>query len=355
VGDTLTDEVLILFGTSAGTFQGGLTSYSVGQDPRHLAMGDLNSDGQSDLVAGCETGEEVYVLIGAEGGTFTVSSYPAGGRVGAIALGDVNMDGNLDLVASLGNQERVSVLLGAEDGTLAAPHLYETGENPAGLALLDVDGDNRLDVVTTGRGNVTALLGTGDGKFERQLDYGAGLWPMGAAAGDVDHDGDADLAVTDAYYDSVWVLENRTAPQPRLFKGDLFDPIQAGNDQRYVIIVTNPRQSPITQVVLTDTLPPGLDYVSADPLPKPVQKGSPIVTWQFERIEPGQEIAIRLRAHTRSSMGGGTVFTNTIALNCAECVSLTAVTTSTIQYFATPTPTPLPHRWFLPMVWVGPK
>jgi uncharacterized repeat protein (TIGR01451 family) len=329
-----------------------------------LDIGDVNGDGHPDVVVGCEAGNQVSVLLGTSGGAFTVSYYAAGGQVSDIALGDANGDGRLDVAAALRDSAQVGVLLGAGDGTFATPQRYQVGEDASGLALADVDGDGHLDVVTTNRvgESVSVLRGTGDGRFGHRLDYGAGQWPVRVASGDFDGDGDEDLAATDVYNDSVWLLWNSVAPSPVVAKGDLIDPIRAGNNEYYFITVSNPRWVPITQVMLTDTLPPGLDFVSAD-YDGVGQWGNPIVTWDLGTMGPEEEITIRLTAHTRSSLSGGTVITNTVVLDCAECRLTSAFAETTIEYPPTPTPTqtatpgptatrvPAPYGVYLPLIW----
>jgi hypothetical protein len=190
---------------------------------------------------------------------------------------------------------------------------------------------------------------------------------MAVAAGDLDRDGDADMAITDAYHDAVWILDNIVSPAPRIHKGDLIDPIRASYNQTYFITATNPRSVPITQVVVTDTLPPGLDFVSTD-YGGVGEWGNPVVNWNLGTLEPGQVLTIRLVTHTRSSMPGGLVFTNTVALDCAECALTEAFEETTIRHPDTPTPTPtrtvtpgpsptptrMPYRWHLPVIWRSP-
>jgi hypothetical protein len=87
------------------------------------------------------------------------------GRPTAIAIGDLNGDGRPDLVISDGSG--VSVLLGRTDGSFA-PHVeYSTGQfAPVGLALGDFNGDGKPDIVTIVGASYQVLLGNGDGTFK---------------------------------------------------------------------------------------------------------------------------------------------------------------------------------------------
>src|SRR5262249_11200737 len=86
---------------------------SVGADPRDVAAGDRNGDGVADLVTGNTNAPEsnVSVLIGAPGGGFLPDlNVAAGGNPIAVALGDVDGDGDLDIVSANYGSADVSVV-----------------------------------------------------------------------------------------------------------------------------------------------------------------------------------------------------------------------------------------------------
>ena len=92
---------------------------------------------------------------------------------------------------------------------------YPAGPNPISIAVADMNGDNKTDLVVADYGGdvVTVLLGTGGGAFGAP---GGGGWgapttsaggpgPGGAAGGPLTGDGRQDLAVAD-YNGGVSVL-----------------------------------------------------------------------------------------------------------------------------------------------------
>ena len=83
-----------------------------------------------------------------------------------------------------------SVLLGDGGGGFGTRTDYETGSGPLFVAVADLDGDRRPDVVTAnGSGSVSVLLGHGDGTFGAKTDFGAGSDCYSVAIGDLDGDG----------------------------------------------------------------------------------------------------------------------------------------------------------------------
>src|ERR1051326_5762927 len=64
--------------------------------------------------------------------------------------------------------------------------LFDSGNTPCAIAILDVNGDRRLDVVTANAGDstVSVFAGDGTGLFAPHVDYAAGSGPAAVALGD---------------------------------------------------------------------------------------------------------------------------------------------------------------------------
>ena len=73
----------------------------------------------------------------------------------------------------------MSVLLGNGDGTFQAQTTYATGAAPNSVAIGDVNGDGRPDLVVANSDSntVSVLLGNGDGTFQAQSTYATGSQP----------------------------------------------------------------------------------------------------------------------------------------------------------------------------------
>jgi len=194
--------------------------YTIGATvPRTLVSVDLDGDGNLDVVAPDPANSAVVVLYGKGDGTFQnpVDYYTGATAATGVAVGDFNKDGKPDLVVASSTgccpfSGGISVLLNSGEEMFQSPVLYL---NPGGVdagqvAVADLNGDGKLDVVESSMGgqNLAMFLGNGDGTFQASSNYYV-PWPSTVAIGDLNGDKKPDL-VTPCYYDgTVWVLLNR--------------------------------------------------------------------------------------------------------------------------------------------------
>jgi dienelactone hydrolase len=204
-------SITVLLGNGDGTFQPKVDS-PAGTDPGWVEVGDLDGDGRLDAVVAPPPFEfgsiqfhrhdgsgAVGVLLGHGDGTFgTMANVLTGVGANVVAIGDLDGDHKLDIVAVASGAGGLSVLLGKGDGTFAASRIYASGPNPRGLALGDLNGDGKIDAVAIDFSSniLSVLLGRGDGTLSDRAEYRTATAPVAVAIGDVDGDGRADVVYT---------------------------------------------------------------------------------------------------------------------------------------------------------------
>jgi len=129
---------------------------------------------------------------------FPVELFDAGLRPQDVAVGDLDGDGRLDVVTANFDSDSVSVLLNTGHGQFAAPVDLPVGDHPSSVALGDLNGDQELDMVAVNSwsNTVSTFLGNGDGTFQGPLLHDAGLGPLCVVLGDLNGDGAAEIVAT---------------------------------------------------------------------------------------------------------------------------------------------------------------
>ncbi len=211
----LSGHVQVLLGDGRGGFKPAQGSpIPVGSSARKVAVGDANRDGHPDIFVAQHDSYDVVVLLGdGRGGFKPAPNSPFVAAAGpnvhprphthAISAGDVNGDGNLDLLTTNANDNSVSILLGNGKGGFSpsANSPLKAGRHPYDVVVLhDVNRDGKADIVTPNlRGNaVMVMLGDGKAGFISSTGspFAVGPRPGYVAVADLNDDGVSDLLAT---------------------------------------------------------------------------------------------------------------------------------------------------------------
>lgn len=220
IADPNGNEVSVLLGNGDGTFQAA-KQYPVNA-PYSLAVGDMNGDGIVDLVVLQQEASSGYlsVYLGTGTGSFRLKSkYLINNFPSAVAVGDLNGDGKPDVVVASSNTEQetpgyIATYFGNGDGTLTHGGKYLAGQAPVAIAIADLNGDGRPDLVVTDDNaydvssvyTMHVLLNSGSGKFTYNGAYKTGTESVGVSVADLNHDGVPDVVVSSAFNQAIAVL-----------------------------------------------------------------------------------------------------------------------------------------------------
>ena len=116
------------------------------------------------------------------------------------ALADVDQDGHLDLIATCEGETFVGVFLGNGDGTFAPRIEVPTADGPRAMAVVDWNGDGRLDILVCANGSPDLALPRPGGRHVHARAVGRARPAVTRLqVADLDGDGDLDVAASTSF------------------------------------------------------------------------------------------------------------------------------------------------------------
>jgi hypothetical protein len=200
--------ISVLLNNKNGTFASA-TTYTVGNQPYQVAVGDVNGDGYADLaVANYITGGaqgSVTILLGSKTGTFTVqpTTLTTCATPYGVAIGDFKHNGFSSVAVTCYTTSQLEIFPNNGNGTFGTPYMYTVGSsisgltpNPASIALGDFNRDGKLDIVLgdTTANDISFFAGNGDNSFQASVESPSLNFPDSIVAGDFNGDGILDIA-----------------------------------------------------------------------------------------------------------------------------------------------------------------
>lgn len=183
-------------GKAAFTLKQTLTSGISG--PQAVVSGDFNRDGKMDFAVANKGNKTLSVFMNNGNMTFTQTNLPQAAAAGApvrLAVGDVNGDGRLEVVSA---NDNATLSIFKPLGGAPAPQVLSLPDVPSAVAVGDLNGDGRLDVVASikARDQVAVLVNdatNGLATVTASLETGDGTRPVDVDLGDFDGDGKLDI------------------------------------------------------------------------------------------------------------------------------------------------------------------
>lgn len=203
--------------------------FATGNGPDGIAIGDIDGDGKPDLAVSNYTSNTVSIFRNTSiTGTITAASFApkedliTGLQPYNIALGDLDNDGKPDIVVSNYNSQSISIYRNASSSGSITSASFDprvdiiTGLRPYGLAIGDIDGDNKQDisVVSTDNAVVSVFRNTSFpgsisvNSFAPKVDFATGIAPYIVVLSDINGDGKPDLIVQSNGVGTISVLKN---------------------------------------------------------------------------------------------------------------------------------------------------
>ena len=223
-------------GNISSTSMAGKVDFTAGGSPYNVSLGDIDGDGNADIVSTNYTGTSVSVYRNtSKSGSITTSSfaskvdYTTGSSSApspfGLALADIDGDGKLDMLVTNYVDNSVSVFRNnASSGSISSSSFdtkveFSTGTTPSDIAIADLDLDGKVDMVVSDFSdntisvyrNISSSGSISTSSFDSRVSFTTNTNPYSISIADVDGDGKLDISVANRNGTCVSVFRNNAS------------------------------------------------------------------------------------------------------------------------------------------------
>lgn len=185
--------------------------YNAGDNSHYVSTGDIDGDGDLDLIAANVYSKFITIYANDGAGTFTFNqNIPTDSGQWCAMAADYDNDGDIDIAATLPYKDTLLAYFNNGTGVFTNPIKYRVGDFCREAIAADLNNDGFQDIITVNAwsDNISVLINNKDGSFASQITYAVGDSPYSGEVADIDNDGDMDIITSNSYGDNVSILLN---------------------------------------------------------------------------------------------------------------------------------------------------
>jgi gliding motility-associated-like protein len=212
--------------STIGSFSFTRTDLNLSAKTIHINCGDLDNDGNPDLIATEDgsTGRFFYVKGNGDGTFSSLQNIPFNSLIRHVQIADLDADGKPEVILSNKSANEVIILPNTSAGSIsfgAAIHItiapINASDGTDALQVEDIDNDNMPDIIVSPTQSANVYVLRNKSTFNNfQFDTPITLTVPGAVTGikvgDLDGDGKTEIAVTKFSGTLLSILKNTSSP-----------------------------------------------------------------------------------------------------------------------------------------------
>ena len=202
-------QLTVLLSLGDGEFREETSYWSAGY-ALYTITADVDLDGHIDVVAPRGGGAIINYGDGL-GGLSEFQSLEGGTRSLEVAVGDLDGDGRNDVVTANQTSSDLSLFFQTKPRAFLPARIVPVSGQPHAVAVADFDRDGRLDLASANEGtqDISIILNRGDRSFSESARVPLGRAPYAMLAADMDGDSLPDLVTTNEAVNDISVVRGR--------------------------------------------------------------------------------------------------------------------------------------------------